>query len=306
MSHEDSLLEFDELITSIVGDNDVGKTNLWRAMRLCAHNLDWPEGAVRDGQNRAAISITDSAGHKAERSWTPSGQSIKLTDKHGLGKQFDGKKNVGQYLSDHLGFNKVKLDETGGTEDLNFVEVGADSLLFVGNYASIQRRIAAIVGGSQLEDAKNRLSKELRKARSTLDTAWSQKHRIADLVQDLQFLLQEVQQPSEELTNLQADWEKTNQELLDLCEYEKQILELKDVEHCLSMYDESAVLECRSLLNELDVLQDKKLESLALCLDVEDWESIEQQLAQTETMIQSLKSDLALSPDVCSACGRPL
>jgi exonuclease SbcC len=47
-SHQDTTIEFDKLVTSIVGFSDQGKTNVFHALRTVLFAEDWPVTDIRD------------------------------------------------------------------------------------------------------------------------------------------------------------------------------------------------------------------------------------------------------------------
>lgn len=309
MSHADSKVEFDPVLTSITGDSESGKTNLWRACRLLVMNEDWPEGLVRDQQEEGVIRLEFTEGHKVERTRTAQGQRLKLIDKTGKSQVFAGKKNTGDYLQAFTGFSRVALDEASGEEDLNFIQVGADSLLFVGNYQSIQRRVSAIVGGSRLEDAKNRLAKELRRGRAVLDAALSDEQRLNLSVQSLQLFLQSIEQPTNQLTEIYNQWKQAGDQLQALDKVLYQVIEFQKVTHQLSIYDGEALKECYKLLETLGALEAKQAPLVEALQLLDDWLDIllHGSLLQAEIQEhqQQLEAELATIP-ICASCGRPL
>lgn len=159
-SHSDSIIEFDQ-ITSIIGRNNAGKSNVFRALKLLLHNGDWPATWIRYGQTSASIEVELFSGIKVTRKRTKSGQVIIIQEK-GKITEYEGKKDATEFIEKAIGIKKITLDETSGPEDLNFVEVNEGPYLLGGRSDTIQRKICGIVGANAIDDARVRLTKKLR------------------------------------------------------------------------------------------------------------------------------------------------
>ena len=167
-SHKDTTIEFGQ-ITSIVGSNNAGKTNILRALKLVLHHTDWPASWIRYKQDKACITVEFTNGLIIRRHRTPKSQSVEIVQPDGTITKFEGKKEATSFIQEATGIKKIVLDEVSGPEDLNFSDVNEGPYLLGGRSDSIQRKVAGILGANSIEDARNRLTKKARKVQSSLD-----------------------------------------------------------------------------------------------------------------------------------------
>lgn len=160
LSHVDSVFEY-EPITSIIGGNSAGKTNILRALKTLLHHGDWPAEWIRFGQDSAYIELELLDGTIVKRERTKTKQSVTITA-NGKTEVFEGKKDATEFVQKAIGIRKIVLDETSGPEDLNFVDVH-DGPYLIGSRADVvQRKVAGLVGANKIDDARARLAKRAR------------------------------------------------------------------------------------------------------------------------------------------------
>lgn len=309
MSHRDTYIEFDPYITSICGPSESGKTNIFRALCMLLMNKDWPEWAVRQGERDALVRVKFDSGEAVERSVHNKAQRISLIERSGKSQVFEGKKNVGEHLALFTGIRPVVLDEQSGPENLNFVEVDSDSLLFVGSYASILRRSSAIVGGSALEDAKNRLSKGLRKDTADLSALHTELDVLDFEAENIKLFTNKISDDLQTLNDL-VDRRKNEVNKLDqFLANEQKFIEERRIHAYLLMYNQLQMDECDSLLNSVQESQDQLAvlnRRLELILDTQQLTAEIGILTAEMWSLQLAAEKLEKELPKCKECGRPL
>lgn len=190
-SHPDTVIEFD-LITSLTGKNDSGKTNILRALKLLLHHGDWPATWIRYGQDSASIELELVNGTTITRKRTKSNQSVTIQTKDKI-EVYEGKKDATEFIANAVGIKKVILDETTGPEDLNFVEVHDGPYLIGGRADTVQRKIAGIVGANKIDDARSRLLKKVKDLDSQLNLVNSEIGNLSPTVDSCRTSLKSIQ-----------------------------------------------------------------------------------------------------------------
>jgi len=216
--HADTYIEFDE-ITSLVGISASGKSSLIKALKLLLHNEDWPEILIRDGQDWSEGEIWLTSGAYLKRTRTLKGQRILLIDSEGIQYDLTGKKDAQKYVEKVLDIRKVTLDEVTGPEDLNFVGIYDGPEVIGKRSDTIQRRITGIIGAAEVEDAKNRLNKELRECNKQFESTYESVELLGTKVKSQKPLLDEMNQALKKTQDFEDRWnERKNQleELLDI------------------------------------------------------------------------------------------
>ncbi len=213
-SHKDSIIEFGQ-ITSIIGRNDVGKSNVLRALKMLLHHTDWPSSWIRYGEDTASIKLVLQDNTVVERKRTPKSQTITIT-KNGVVKDFTGKKDAAQYIESAIGIKKITLDETTGPEDLNFVDVHEGPYLIGGRSDTVQRKIAGIVGANKIDDARARLTKEIKKLEGKLETLDNDIFDSEPSWLLCQAVLDKCTKFLENANNLNKHWEHCNAQMQKL------------------------------------------------------------------------------------------
>jgi DNA repair exonuclease SbcCD ATPase subunit len=207
-SHPDSVIEFD-LITSITGKNDSGKTNVLRALKLLLHHGDWPATWIRYGQDSASIELELVNGTIITRKRTKTAQSVTIQTKDKI-EVFEGKKDATEFIANAVGIKKIVLDETTGPEDLNFVEVHDGPYLIGGRADTVQRKVAGIVGANKIDDARSRLLKKVKDLDSQLNVVNSDIGNLNPIVESCRTSLESIQNILQDAEDLNKQW--TNNE----------------------------------------------------------------------------------------------
>lgn len=167
-SHEYTVIKFG-MLTSIVGANDQGKSNVWRGMEMVLCHESFPDTALRHGTNEGSVKVTFTDGTWLKR-WRK-GQTQNLIT-------FDGKEEVTNktikgleaIVADISGFAPILVDRGTGTkatptyESIQVIasDAGQNFLLRGMGTDTILRRVNRLMLGSGIETAKRSLESELR------------------------------------------------------------------------------------------------------------------------------------------------
>lgn len=157
-SHSNTEMEFDK-VTSIIGSNDSGKSSILKALKMLLFNGNFPVTHVRNGVKWASIEATTDSGSNILRTSTKGKSAITIT-KNGVKNSFIGKRDVNAFIEKETGVRLVQLEEGKPPENLNYVGMNETAFLINESAQSVQKKISSIIGASDIEDAKNRLSKE--------------------------------------------------------------------------------------------------------------------------------------------------
>jgi exonuclease SbcC len=159
-THKDTTIEFKE-ITSIIGSNGNGKTNIIKALFLVLYNEDWPDDFIKHGETKSTITIWLTNGNIIKRSRTKSKQEILITYKDGTTKEFTGKNDAQSYIELASGISKIKL-KNGDVINLNYSEVRNKTSLLEGSASTLAKRFSYLLQTESAELIKNNTSKELK------------------------------------------------------------------------------------------------------------------------------------------------
>lgn len=159
-THKDSIVEFSK-ITSIIGENGHGKTNLIKGLFLVLYNEDWPEEYIKHGEKSSKITVWLTNGNTIERSRSKSKQEIKITYADKSVKTFTGKNDAQSYVELASGISKIKL-KNGDVIDLNYSEVRNKTSLLEGSSSTLAKRFSYLLKTEKVEVIKTETSKLLR------------------------------------------------------------------------------------------------------------------------------------------------
>ena len=214
-SHKDTLISCDDVITTIVGSNSSGKSNILNAIKLIVHNTDFPESWIRNGQTSATVTAKFTNGVTISRTRSKTKQSLSIT-KAGKTQVFEGKKDASEYVQEALGIKKVVLDNVTGPEDLNFIHAKDPFYIIESRYDTVQRKIASILGFQALEDARNKVTKDIRDLTSEINTLSTTISTLSSSIVGTKSILDEADKiikDIDELNNLRQNQENKLKEI---------------------------------------------------------------------------------------------
>lgn len=158
-SFEDTTFYFSD-VTSVIGDNAAGKTNFIRALRTVALHESFPERWISWWAPRSTLELEMEDGTIVRRIRTKGKETTQI-ERAGVIETFDGKRDAKDYVLEATGLSKVVLENPDKPLDLNFVGVHDGLFLVLDPPELLQKRIAAIVGGTEIEEARRRLASKV-------------------------------------------------------------------------------------------------------------------------------------------------
>lgn len=204
-SHAETVIDFAG-ITSIIGKNDSGKTNILRALKILLHHADWPVSWIRYGEDSASIELTLVDGTVVTRTRTKTNQTVSILQ-NGVIEVYEGKRDATEFIQKAVKIKKITLDEASGPEDLNFLEVHDGPYLVGGRPDTVSRKIAGIVGANTIEDARSRLSKQVRELEKEEDGLRGEISQLLPLVERDDQFLERLNQLLAEIQGLDQQWQ---------------------------------------------------------------------------------------------------
>lgn len=201
-THKDTTVTFDK-VTSIVGLNGNGKTNLVKGLLLVLYNEDWPVEFIKNGETESTITIWLSNGNKVERSRTKSKQKIIITYADGSTLDLTGKKDAQSYIELATGVSKIKL-KSGEIINLNYQEVRNKTSLLEGSSATLAKRFGYLLKTEKAEIIKSDTSKSYKDLFSTWQKESTELENLDLDILTLKNKLVTVEKLNENITNLES------------------------------------------------------------------------------------------------------
>ena len=187
-THKETTIEFDK-ITSIIGQNGHGKTNIIKGLFLVLYNEDWPEDYIKHGESKSTITVWLTNGNRIERIRTKSSQKVNIYYKDGSQKNFTGKNDAQSYVELASGVSKIKL-KNGDIIDLNYQEVRNKTSLLEGSASSLAKRFSYLLKTEKVEVIKTDTSKLVKDTQNLLNI---NNERITNLITEIQVLENKIQ-----------------------------------------------------------------------------------------------------------------
>ena len=261
-SYADATFLFDP-VTTIFGLNHHGKTNAIVAIRLLFQHEDWPERFIKNGTKEAWIEVENSRGVVVRRTRTAKTQFITINVPGEQSRRYTGPTAAEKYVREVLGVYKVELVAATPPkfEDLNFIPPLARPRLLLDPPEQVQKQVAAIVGGTEIEQARARIASRVRRAED----------RLGHLEEDILPKRKEL---------------KTNEVTLGKLEVEMIVLE--------ALHAESTAAEQRA--TELSSLK-AKLDELDQFTEI-DFDSVKNELAQMKLELDLFKQRAKLQVEL--------
>ena len=159
-SHENSIIEFG-MLTSIIGENDQGKSNVYRALDMVLTNAPFTEAQLRYGTKEGSVKVTFTDGTWIERTRKGTKQTCMLST---MTQPFDTIKDITNIVQEFTGFKAITLDKNSKPESIQLIPIDAGQSYLVSGTSpdGVLRRINRLMSGSGIETARIVLDKELR------------------------------------------------------------------------------------------------------------------------------------------------
>lgn len=310
-SHKDTTIEFSP-ITTVIGKNDAGKSNVLRALVAILFNGNFPASWIRYGTTRSTVTASLADGTKLVRTRTPSSQELKVFQPGKDTLEFTGKADATQTLSDLTGLKLVRLDETVGPENLNYLPVHAGPFILGGHPGPAMRKISNLIGGGEIEDAKSRLVRrsrslaakgevlqeeieEMEREKESLNALLSKTSPVESQVDRLVSLLEENQSSLEKLLSLQESLRGIDASTPDMFALQEKLSEV--------------LQEYSGLQEKADFLSTLEEKRNILSANVHESGKISSQLDQARQALEELerqRHQALVELGKCPTCGREM
>lgn len=290
-SHPDTVIEFNDPITWIIGRNQAGKSNIIKAMDTLLYMGDFPDKHIKTGCKEASIEATWEDGRTIKRTRTKAGQSITLTYADGTVKEYGSTSNLKEIVTEFTRFKAVPLDINSTPEKIQISHLNQVMFMMYGISAEgILRRVAAAISGTGIETAKANLERDLRHYETTV------KEQEA-VVKSIKYFLDRINY-------------KVIEEMVDkintmdvMCRGVKQVVDFQE--------KASKVAGDLKLLNKGKSLRDwnitTKLEEIASKMDVQDtiaeYQNLVEEKGNIAIELMQIKEELNNIP-LCDKCGQ--
>lgn len=161
------MIEFDTL-TSIIGENDQGKSNVYRALEMVLLHKPFSESQLRYGTKSGSVKVMFTDGTWIERTRDGSKQTCTLFDGHAA-FTYNTIKDIGEVVINFTGFRPVMVDKNSRPESVQLIPIDAGQTFLITGISpdGVMRRINRLMAGSGVETARIALEKELRSIEKT-------------------------------------------------------------------------------------------------------------------------------------------
>lgn len=184
-SHENSTVEFGPL-TSIIGENDQGKSNVYRALDMVLTNAAFSDAQLRYGTKEGSVKVFFSDGTWIERTRKGTKQTCVLFD----GKKetvYDTIKDITGIVQDFTGFKPITIDKNSRPESVQLIPIDAGQTFLITGISpdGVMRRVNRLMSGAGVETARLALEKELRvieKSNAVQEAEMNRQQAIVDVL----------------------------------------------------------------------------------------------------------------------------
>lgn len=166
-SHENSEITFG-MLTSIIGENDQGKSNVYRGLEMVLQCQPFSDAQLRYGTKEGSVTVYFTDGSWIERTRRGTKQTCTLHD----GKKaitYDTIKDIVGIVQDFTGFKPVTIDKNSKPESVQLIPIDAGQTFLITGISpdGVMRRINRLMSGAGIETARITLEKELRAIEKT-------------------------------------------------------------------------------------------------------------------------------------------
>lgn len=248
-SHEYTEMEFDRGLNVILGNSDVGKTAILRAIKWALYNEPKGDYFIRQGEKDVSCKVTFSNGVVVERLKTPSKNSYFLVDASGNEMRFEGFGiDVPKEITDVTNMYKVSLDNSNNKTILNIAEQ-LDGPFLLNDQASLRASaIGRLIGVNYVDDALRTVVRDNKRTNQEIVELIKNKENLKKQLDEFSYI-KEYKEKFEKITRIRNKI-KTLQDRLELISklkenFDKNRIELEDV---------SNLVEKFKSLNQLEII----------------------------------------------------
>jgi hypothetical protein len=142
--------------------NQIGKTNILRALKTILYHDEFPDTAIRYGENEAYIEVELGNKYVIKREWKNKKQFVYITSPEGKTDGYTSVKAAAKPVRDIIGIYKVALDSFSDPEDFNFLPVRSKLLFLDDRQDILLKRLSSVFGMNVLEEVTIGIGKDIR------------------------------------------------------------------------------------------------------------------------------------------------
>lgn len=283
-SHDYTEMRFDRGLNVILGNSDVGKTAILRAIKWALYNEPKGDYFIRQGERDVSVKVVFSNGVVVQRKKTPSKNSYYLLDTSGNERLFEGfGVDVPKEISDITNMYKVTLDSSNSKVILNIAEQLDGPFLLNEQPSFRASAIGRLLGVNYLDDALRSVVKDNKRIRQDIDSLNLSKKELENKIKEFEYI-----------ENYKLKYEKILKIRNNIYELQSR---LENVSHLKKVYNtnKSEIKEIVNLINKLKNLENIDLiyEKLKVyTLKKNNFENLLYKYNNTDTEIISVKNDL--------------
>lgn len=283
-SHEYTEMEFDRGLNVILGNSDVGKTAILRAIKWALYNEPKGDYFIRQGEKEVSVKVTFSNGVVVERAKTPSKNSYFLVDSSGNEMKFEGFGiDVPKEITDVTNMYKVPLDNSNNKTILNIAEQ-LDGPFLLNEQASLRASaIGRLIGVNYVDDALRNVVRDNKRTNQEIVELRKNRDDLKEQLDEFSYI-KDYKEKYEKITRIR-NIIKDLQDRLDLCFKLKENLDKNKIE----LKEISNLVEKFKNLNKLEIIIPSLENSL---LKKNNFENYFNKIEKTDREIELINSNL--------------
>lgn len=248
-SHEYTEMEFDRGLNVILGNSDVGKTAILRAIKWALYNEPKGDYFIRQGEKDVSCKVTFSNRVVVERLKTPSKNSYFLVDASGNEMRFEGFGiDVPKEITDVTNMYKVSLDNSNNKTILNIAEQ-LDGPFLLNDQASLRASaIGRLIGVNYVDNALRTVVRDNKRTNQEIVELIKNKEDLKKQLDEFSYI-KEYKEKFEKITKIRNKIKKL-QDRLELISKIKENLDKNRIE----LEDVSNLVEKFKSLNQLEII----------------------------------------------------
>lgn len=248
-SHEYTEMEFDRGLNVILGNSDVGKTAILRAIKWALYNEPKGDYFIRQGEKEVSVKVTFSNGVVVERAKTPSKNSYFLVDSSGNEMRFEGFGiDVPKEITDATNMYKVPLDNSNNKTILNIAEQ-LDGPFLLNEQVSLRASaIGRLIGVNYVDDALRNVVRDNKRTNQEIVELRKNKEDLKEQLDEFSYI-RDYKEKYEKITKIRNKI-KNLQDRLELSSKLKENLDKNKIE----LKETSNLVEKFKSLNKLEIL----------------------------------------------------
>lgn len=246
-SHQHTEMEFDRGLNVILGNSDVGKTAILRAIKWCLYNEPKGDYFIRQGEREVSVKVTFSNDVIVQRAKTPSKNSYFLVDSAGNEMRFEGFGiDVPKEITDVTNMYKVSLDNSNNKTILNIAEQ-LDGPFLLNEQASLRASaIGRLIGVNYVDDALRTVVRDNKRTNQEIAELIKNKEELKEQLDKFSYV-KDYKEKFDKISKIRSEIGKL-QDKLELCSslkenFDKNRIELEEVTNLVNKFSSLSEFE---------------------------------------------------------------